>query len=51
MNGGRATRGAKGQQRGFKKAYVPAYLLYYKRAFEQAGLDPPSSEQIDVPLP
>jgi len=41
----------KGRQIGFRKAYVPAYRIYYKRAFEQAGLDPPSSEQIDVPLP
>jgi len=41
----------KGRQIGFRKAYVPAYRIYYKRAFEQAGLDPPSSEQIEVPLP
>ena len=41
----------KGRLIGFRKAYVPAYRIYYKRAFEQAGLDPPSSEQIDVPLP
>jgi hypothetical protein len=40
-----------GQRRGFRKAYVPAYRLYYKRAYEQAGLDPPTSKQIEVPLP
>ncbi len=42
---------AAGQRRGFRKAYVPAYRLYYKRAYEQAGLDPPTSKQIEVPLP
>jgi flagellar biosynthesis/type III secretory pathway protein FliH len=41
----------KGRLRGFRKAYVPAYRIYYKRAFEQAGLDPPSNEQFDVPVP
>jgi hypothetical protein len=41
----------KGQERGFRKAYKPAYLLYYKRAFEQAGLDVPTSDEIEVPLP
>jgi hypothetical protein len=42
---------ARGRQKAFRDAYVPAYRLYFKRAFEQAGLDPPTSEQIEVPLP
>jgi hypothetical protein len=41
----------KGRLQGFRRAYVPAYRIYYKRAFEQAGLDAPSNEQIDVPVP
>lgn len=41
----------KGQERGFRKAYIPAYRLYYKRAFEQAGLDAPTDEEIEIPLP
>jgi hypothetical protein len=42
---------ARGRQKAFRDAYVPAYRLYFKRAFEQAGLDPPTNEQIEVPLP
>ena len=41
----------KGRQTGFRKAYIPAYRLYYKRAYEQAGLDVPTNQQIDIPLP
>ncbi len=41
----------KGRDAGFSKAYVPAYKLNYKRAFEQAGLDAPTSDEIDVPKP
>ena len=41
----------KGRRAGFRKAYIPAYRLYYKRAFEQAGLDVPTNQQIDIPLP
>ena len=41
----------RGQERGFRKAYIPAYRLYYKRAFEQAGLDVPTDEEIEIPLP
>lgn len=40
-----------GRRKGFRDAYVPAYQLNYKRAFEQAGLDVPTNQQIDVPLP
>jgi hypothetical protein len=42
---------ARGRQKAFRDAYVPAYRLYFKRAFEQAGLDPPTNDQIEVPLP
>jgi len=48
---GYSTGFRKGRLKGFRKAYVPAYRIYYKRAFEQAGLDPPSNEQFDVPVP
>ena len=48
---GYSTGFQKGRLRGFRKAYVPAYRIYYKRAFEQAGLDVPSNEQFDVPVP
>ena len=41
----------RGREAGFRNAYVPAYRLYYKRAFEQAGLDVPTNKEIDVPLP
>ena len=41
----------KGRDAGFEKAYIPAYKLHYKRAFEQAGLDAPKDEDIDVPAP
>ena len=41
----------KGRDEGFNKSYIPAYRINYKRAFEQAGLDVPDSEDIDVPEP
>jgi hypothetical protein len=41
----------KGRREGFRNAYVPAYRLYYKRGFEQAGLDVPTNRQFQVPLP
>ena len=40
-----------GRGKGFRDAYTPAYQLNYKRAFEQAGLDVPTNQQFDVPLP
>ncbi|MBK5233360.1 MAG: hypothetical protein JJE13_10320 [Thermoleophilia bacterium] len=40
-----------GRDAGFEKAYIPAYKLNYKRAFEQAGLDAPADDEIDVPDP
>ena len=41
----------KGRDKGFEKAYIRAYKVNYKRAFEQAGLDVPADEDIDVPEP
>lgn len=41
----------KGRERGFRKAYASAYRVYYKRAFEQVGLDVPRARDIDVPAP
>lgn len=41
----------KGRDAGFRKTYEDAYKLNFKRAFEQAGLDPPTGDEIDVPEP
>lgn len=40
-----------GRRKGYRDAYAPAYRLNYKRAFEQAGLDVPTNQQIELPLP
>lgn len=41
----------RGRDKGFEKAYIRSYKINYKRAFEQAGLDVPADEDIDVPEP
>ena len=51
-----ATRGyaagfKKGRDIAFRKAYSASYKRNYRRAYEQAGMDPPKAEDIEVPKP
>ena len=48
---GYATGFKKGRDIAFRKSYSASYKRNYRRAYEEAGMDPPKAEDIEVPKP
>lgn len=48
---GYATGFKKGRDIAFRKSYSASYRRNYRRAYENAGMDPPKAEDIEVPKP